>query len=33
MQLVEIEVFRILDIHSKVYKALIGYKIELWKLA
>ena len=33
MQLVEIEVFQIQDIHSKVYKAVIGCKIESWKLA
>ena len=33
MQLVEIEVFPIQDIHSKVYNALVEYKIESWQLA
>ena len=28
MQLVEIEVFQIQDIHSKVHKAKVDYKIE-----
>ena len=33
MQLVEIEVFQIQGIHSKVYKAVVDYKIESWHLA